>query len=177
MSAETHDTAGRGSKRNAKQLDFTELYNECYPRVYNYVYFRLLNKSETEDVVAETFTRAYAAFDRFDPSRASFTTWVFTIAHNCLVSLYRSRRPSTGLDDIPENALCENDEYPGLDDSAKQVRELLKCLSDEDRQIVFLKYHEEMRNSQIAELLGMNPSTVSTKLARALKKMLDASQK
>ena len=60
------------------------------------------------------------------------------------------------------------DEYPALDERQKRVAELLSCLSEDDRELVYLKYYQDKKNIEIAQLLDMNPSTVATRLRRAL---------
>ena len=59
----------------------------------------------------------------------------------------------------------------GLDEKQAEVARLLSFLSPDDREIIFLKYHEDMKNVEIARLLGMNPATVATRIRRALQTM------
>ena len=61
-----------------------------------------------------------------------------------------------------------------LDDKGEMVRGLLEVLTDDERELVYLKYWEELSNKEIAERLGLNPSTVSTHLWRANNKMRKA---
>jgi len=144
-----------------------------YPRVYNHVYYRLLSREQTEDVVSAIFLKVVHGFPTFDSSRASFSTWLFHITHNALTDYYRSRRPAASLDDENVCEPAEEDEYAGLDERASEVRQLLAFLDAEDRELIFLKYHEEKTNIEIADLLDMNPSTVSTRLSRAIVRMRD----
>ena len=149
----------------------TRLYTLYYPKIYNHVYYRILEREQTEDLVSDIFVKVVRGYPGFDPKKASFSTWVFHITHNTLIDYYRSNRNTVPLDqeNVPEPS-CE-DEYRGLDDHARQVRQLLVYLDDEERELIYLKYHEEKTNSEISALLDMNPSTVSTKLSRALAKM------
>ena len=124
----------------------------------------------TEDVVAEAYLKAVRAFDRFDPSRSKFSTWVVAIARNCMISHYRKERPVAALDDMPESVAAVCGEQEGIEDRDLALR-LLAVLDNTEREIVLLKYQDDMRNVDIAEQLDMNASTVSTVLARALSKM------
>lgn len=158
-----------------RQLE--SLYRANFQKVYNYTYYRLLDPAEAEDVTSTVFVKAVASFDRFNPAKASFSTWILHIAHNVLVDRYRARREVVPLDRIGGSEPSCVDDYPALDDRQARVARLLELLSEEDREIVFLKYYEEKRNVEIARILDMNPSTVATRLRRALLMMRDAAEK
>ena len=145
-----------------------ELYRSNFQRVYNYAYYRVLDASIAEDITSVTFTKAVAGFSRFDPAKASFSTWIIRIAHNVLIDYYRTRKLSVSFDEIGPNEPAIEDDYPALDDCQARVARLLACLDDEDRELIFLKYYEGKKNVEIARLLDMNPSTVATRLRRAL---------
>lgn len=149
---------------------------ESYGLVYNYVRYRMANDHATEDVVADAFLKAARAFDRFDPARSKFSTWVINIAINCMNSHYRKVRPTVALDDAPLNATVDYGEADHVDDR-DMVDRLLGCLDEDERRLVVMKYHEDKRNVDIAQELGMNASTVSTKLANALAKMRAAAER
>ena len=151
-----------------KSSEFEALYRSHFQKVYNYVYYRLLDPVQTEDVTSTVFVKAAANFDRFDPSKASFSTWIMRIAHNALVDHYRTRKVGASLEELGANEPSANDDYPALDEQAKRVAYLLSFISEEDRELVYLKYNEEKRNVEIARMLGMNPATVATRLRRAL---------
>ena len=151
--------------------DIESLYRENFQKVYNYAYYRLLDPTLAEDLTSIVFTKAVANFDRFDASKGSFSTWVMRIAHNSLIDYYRTRRIDAALGDLGAREPSAIDGYPALDDHAKEVARLLSFISEEDRELVFLKYYEEKRNVEIAEMLDMNPSTVATRLRRALMAM------
>ena len=139
--------------------------------VYNYVLRRMASREATEDIVSEAFLHAARSFDRFDPERAKFSTWVISIARNCIVDYCRRERPTAALEDVPEGTYATEDEVADQSDDQELVINLLRCLDDGERELVFMKYYEGKRNVEIAEALGMNASTVSTKLARAMAKM------
>ena len=90
------------------------------------------------------------------------------ITHNAVVDRFRKNKPSVPIDEVKYDEPSCEDEYPGLDDRQEKVAGLLALLSGEDREMVFLKYYEEKKNVEIAEILDMNPSTVATRLRRAL---------
>ena len=168
MRVQAHRT-GKSSK-NDLEREFERLYLESFPTVYGWVRARMASDAEAEDVVADAFMRAARAFPTFDPARAKFSTWVTTIARNCMISYFRKERPTTPIENVPENVLTVD----GGQDEATDlmlVKQLIACLNDEERELVALKYRQGLRNVDIAEQLDINTSTVATKLARALEKM------
>lgn len=167
----------RSSSANGRSLsndELGDLYRTYYPRVYNHVYYRLLNRECTEDLVSEVFVKVVRNLDGFDSTKASFGTWLFHITRNTLIDHYRKPRNLVMFDDAGGFEPIVEDDYTGLDEHAMEVRHLLALLDEADRELVFLKYHEEMKNSEIAQLLNMNASTVSTRLSRALRTMQQA---
>lgn len=143
---------------------------ESYGMVYNYVRVRMAGDDAVEDVVAEAFLQAARHFGDYDPTRAKFSTWVVKIASNAMISHWRKSRPTTTLEDVPDRLVAQPAEQENLADR-DLVDLLLGTLDETERQIVVMKYREGYRNVEIASELGMNASTVSTKLANALSKM------
>ena len=138
--------------------------------MYNYVRMRMGGDDGAEDVVAEAYLKAARSFSAFDPTRAKFSTWVAKIASNCMKDRWRRVRPSSRIDDVPEMSFSQPDSTAEVDDR-DLVDKLLGALDETERDLVLMKYLLGYRNVDIAAELGMNASTVSTVLARALAKM------
>ena len=155
---------------SAREREFERLYRESFDMVYNYVRYRMSSDEAAEDVVAEAYLKAARSFGEFDPARAKFSTWVVKIASNCMRDYWRKAKPTASLDDVPEGFFSQPDETDALADR-DLVDRLLSALSAEERNLVVMKYREGYRNVDIAAELGMNASTVSTKLAHAIAKM------
>ena len=151
--------------------DLEALYRDNFQNVYNYAYYRVLDPALAEDLTSAVFVKVVENFDRFDPSKAKFSTWVTRIAHNTVVDYYRTRKVTAPLDDVGSREPAYVDDYPGLDERAKEVARLLSYIDEADREIVFLKYYEGKRNTEIARMIDMNPATVATRLRRALATM------
>lgn len=164
----------RQDKLTREGLD--ALFEEFYPRLFNYMYYRTLNRAISDDLVGDTMVNIVRAYETFDASKGNLEAWVFRIARNTLFSFFRKNKETTDIDSIPESFVAYEEE-PELEDSGDQVRKMLALLNDEERELVFLKYWEELSNKEIGERLGMNASTVSTKLWRATSKMRAGAEK
>lgn len=162
-------------KREAK-LAFERDYRESYSFVYNYIFRRVADRTAAEDITSEAFLRAARFYDRFDPERAKFSTWVISIAHNCIIDYYRRDPVTADLEEVPEGAYAVENDFAEQTGNADLAEKLLSVLDDTERELIAKKYYEGKRNVEIADEMGMNLSTVSTKLARALAKMRAATE-
>ena len=68
---------------------FNELYRHFFPRVYNFIYARMKNVDEADDVVSMTFMKVYENLSKYDPNKAAFSTWLFRIASNSMLDYFR----------------------------------------------------------------------------------------
>lgn len=173
MAGGTQTGSNRGARVDPRE--FERLYRESFGSVYGWVRVRMSNDADAEDVVAEAYLKAARSFASFDPTRAQFGTWVTAIARNCMVSHFRKQRPVVALEDAPDNVFAQ-DSHDETICGIATVKQLLAHLDDDERELVALKYHEGMRNVEIAHELDINQSTVSTKLARALSKMREVAE-
>ena len=171
-----HRRAISPAGRDDDAREFERLYLESYGSVYGWVRVRMPSDADAEDVVSEAYLKAARSFASFDPKRAKFGTWVTAIARNCMVSHFRKQRPAVALEDAPENVFAQ-DSHENAACDIETVKQLLAYLEDDERELVALKYHEGMRNVEIANELGINQSTISTKLARALSKMREVAER
>ena len=72
-------------------LDLAELFQQHYPRIYNYLRYRVNAVEDTEDLISTIFELAFKKREQYDPTKGTFSAWLFRIAHNELVSYYRKR--------------------------------------------------------------------------------------
>ena len=167
--------AVRGGAADNSAQEFERLYRENYRRVYNYVYSRFLDRTFAEDITSEAFIKAARSFKSFDADRAQFSTWVITIARNCAISEMRKSKPELIVSETAYDldTIGVTDSYEDLGERERQVAALLSKLDDTDRELVYFKFFEGKKNKEIGELLGMNASTVGTKVQRAVAKLRD----
>lgn len=155
--------------------DFEKIYNEYFPKIYNYIFYRLMSREDTEELVSEVFLKVVGNLEQFDSEKAQFKTWIYRIAQNTLIDFYRTRKPEASLDD--ENVDWE----PSVDFEAqlesitspkrRAIYQALTKLKERERMIIYYRFFEGYTNREIAKLLQMNESTVGTVLNRALKKL------
>jgi len=142
--------------------------------------FRFLGtgyRREVEDLAQEVFLKIFRAIDRFDPSRAKFTTWTYTFVRNhCYDVLKRRRLPTTSLHagpvDEPARDFPDRRELQPVQDAENQelgrrIGEALGTLGEDQRMVFILREYESLDYSEIAEITGVNEGTVKSRLFRA----------
>ena len=158
-------------------LDAEIVYRDYFPIIYNYVYYRLLNRENTEDVVSQIFIRMVQHLERFDPARASLKTWLFRIADNALIDFYRRQKPVVSYDN--EHSGLENVLHVHFDQQYDQlvaperqaVLNALKQLPERDRTFIYYKYFLGITNREIAQRMSLNENTVAAIMLRARQKL------
>jgi RNA polymerase sigma-70 factor, ECF subfamily len=155
---------------SGRQTDFARVYEEHVWRVYAFLAYRLRDRHTAEDLTQLTFERALRAWSRFDPRRASETTWLLAIARNLLIDHHRRDR-SSKLEPIEERLAPT---VPGPDERFAASPELLEALghlSERDREVVALRFGGDLTGPEIAELLDLTLANVQQILSRSLRKL------
>ena len=151
-----------------------ELYRRYAGRIYGLGVQLLGDRGLAEELVQETFVRLWRNAGRYDPARGSPGAFIFTIARRLAVDLWR--RPSSQ----PAEA---SPAPPPADDQVDRlvvrlgVRDALDSLSEAHRQVLELSYRGELKQTDIAQKLGIPVGTVKTRsyhALRALKAALEA---
>jgi RNA polymerase sigma-70 factor (ECF subfamily) len=151
-----------------EDLDWSAVYADHLPRVYNYFRFRL-GPDDVEDLTARTFEKAWGARGRFRRDLAGFSTWLFRIAHNVGVDHLRARRQHLPLEAAEERIAEDSPERSAeLASDLARLAELCALLSERDRELIALKYGAGVNNRLIARLMGLTESNVGTILHRAV---------
>src|SRR5215211_9510256 len=92
------ELAERASKHD--QAAFAELYNAYVDRIYKYIYYKVGNPADAEDLCEQVFLKAWEAIGRYKWCGYPFSSWLYKLAHNLVVDHYRTRREVTPLNDL-----------------------------------------------------------------------------
>jgi len=156
-------------------MNFTELYDRYFNKVYNYVRYHVRLPDETDDVTGRVFEAALNKFETYDAARAPVQAWLFTIARNAVIDWARARnkRSEVPLDDAAEQAGTEPRADAALEkkEEAGMLLEAVAGLDERSRDIIALKFSSGMTNRDIALMTGLGESNVGIVIYRAVKKM------
>jgi RNA polymerase sigma-70 factor (ECF subfamily) len=161
------------------------LLYECYvSTIYNYIYYRVGNQHDAEDLTARTFHRALNHIGRYVDRGAPFSAWLYRIAHNLVANWHRdqSRRKIISLEDIKLSVQRRKgpDQVAEQQEEKDQLLAVIRRLPSDRQQLLILKFVEGMSNAEIGELMGRSEGAIKSLYHRtllSLREMFDAQQR
>ncbi len=175
-------SAERKLLEKAKRGDmdaFAELFEPLRP-IITAVAYRIVGANEAEDVTMETFLRAWQAIPRFRAT-SSLRTWTCRIARNCCLDMLRKSKHRGNLVTASENGpdwdsvADQKADHPSShiikSETAEAVRGALAQLPEEHRQVMLLKYSDNLSYAEIAAATGAAIGTVMSRLYYGRRKM------
>lgn len=146
----------------------TMLYSAHADAVRRFVAGYVADAQHREDIVQETFARAWKNIDRIDTEQGNPRSFLFSIAHNTLVDQWRarSRRPEVLTD---KDAAVATDD--GVDKSLERIllAESMRRLSAEHREVIKALYFDDMTLAQAADRLGVAVGTIKSRSYHAVR--------
>jgi RNA polymerase sigma-70 factor (ECF subfamily) len=151
-------------------------------RLYRYLLRIVRQPAEAEDLFQVTWIRVAEKIQRYDPNR-NFEAWLFTLARNVAIDHLRRIRPESLDEPVGDDATGEtgatrlqSHEQPALEaivarERTSRIGESMENLPVVYREVLTLRFEEEMKLEEIAEVLSVPLSTVKTRLRRALDKL------
>ena len=148
------------------------IYRDYHSKVLGYIRSKINNLQDAEDLAADVFVKVYEKYDSFDNTKASVSTWIFTITRNAVIDYFRT---SKDYDEVPEtiaadtsveDEVCNNDM---LDSLAKALRNL----DERERDIIVMRYYEGVSLKDIADKMGISYAYVRVLQNKALQALRD----
>ena len=151
---------------------FDALFRDCAGDVHGYLISLLGDRSAAEDLTALAFERLYRSRSRLDRRRGTPRAWLFSIARNAALDELRQRRRRSSYD-LGEDLLEDRTSADALEDVERRetVLDALASLPLRERELVLLKFHGQLSNSELARALGITESNAGTRLHRALTRL------
>lgn len=176
------DAAAVARARQGDHDAFRVLVDRHSRSVYRLAFRMTGTPHDAEDVVQETFIRAYRQLSRFE-ARANVSTWLYRIAFNCAVDFLRSRprRESATEADVLER-MAPSASGPTMDDLVyageigERMQQALSDLSEKERAAFLMRHYHGCSIEEIGSTLGMKTNATKHSIFRAVKKMRVALQ-
>ncbi len=143
-----------------------ELVESYYPEILRYCLWHAPNKDLAEDAAQETFLKMIRYFDRYT-HRGRFRPFLYRIAANTCVDLWRKERDQ----DISLEDMTAEPEYEDPELAAMELRQLVRGLPEELREIVLLRFGQDLTLREIAQVVDLPLRTVQSRLRSALKRL------
>ena len=154
---------------NGDMTSFGMLYQAIKSDVFAYALSKTANKQDAEDITHDTFVQIYKNATKYTPSGKPLA-WIFTIEINLIRRQYNIRKRTVPLNEARDEKLSNSDLSSEIINN-QFLCEIMKCLTEEEREIISLHVVSGLKHREIAKLLDKPLSTVLSKYNRAIKKL------
>ena len=150
---------------------FGQLYEMFLDRIYRYTYYQVKDRMTAEDITETVFMKAWKQIATCKGQGATFSAWLYRIAHNQVVDTLKANRnlSALDLDDIPDFDSPEL--AAGRQDELEELAEMIAELPEGQKQVLILKFIEGLTNSEISHILNKSEQAVRILQMRALTRM------
>lgn len=148
---------------------FGEIYERYYNGVYRYIYYRVGEQHLAEDLTMEVFLRTMEAIDTFSFRGVPFSAWLYRIASNLVIDHYR--RQSQAAMSLEERLVSDGDhsrQQFEAEFTHQALRRALSELTEDQQQVIILKFVDGLSNQEVAQVLGKTEGAVKSLQHRAL---------
>jgi len=153
---------------------FEKQIDELYPRLHRSMKAYLAGSGvEAEDILQETFLKAYKNIDQFE-GNANMYTWLYSIARNKCIDEFRKRKYESNRSSIPvEDYNIESDEFKSKDqqEDTELLKDAISELPELLRSIVVMKSIDGLTYPEISDVTGVNEQTLKNRMFRARKQL------
>jgi RNA polymerase sigma-70 factor, ECF subfamily len=146
------------------------LYQTYYPKIYNYAFLQMGDVQAAEDLASDVMLKMIESINKYHFRGLPFGAWVFRIARNRLIDLHRRRRRrgEVDLSETLSSALANPQALAERALERGQIQIALKHLTDEQRQVITLKFIQGFDNSSVGEIMQRSEGAIKSLQHRAL---------
>lgn len=157
---------------NITESQKEDLYLEYHSKVFGYINSRINNIQDAEDIAADVFVKVFEKIDSFDETKASVSTWIYTITKNVVIDYFRTRKDYDEVPEtIPDDSSVEDDICNA--DMLERLAQALSRLEERQRDIIILRFYSGKTLQEIAEHMGISYAYVRVLQAKALDELRD----
>lgn len=166
---------------NGDQTSYAALYEQYAPGIYRLCYSLVLNREDAEDVVQEAFVYAFKNLRRYNVEKASFKTWLYTIAVSRCRNTYRRKRfqlvdLSQMMQQLPGPSAETPEAAVARRESQEAVMRAIGSLTPILREAIVLRYGHGLTYREMAEIIGCPQKTAESRVRLAHNKLKEALQ-
>lgn len=153
---------------------FAGLYRDNVQAIYRYILLRVSDAQLAEDLTGDVFMRALKSISTYQDQGKPFIAWLYRIAHARVVDHYRRsgrRPPDSDLEDEPLPVSTDLDQSLLRRQAAQALRTAIQQLTDEQQQVVVLRFIEGQSLEATAQIMGKNANAIKALQHRALRSL------
>jgi RNA polymerase sigma-70 factor (ECF subfamily) len=158
--------------RRLEEGAWAEIYRRHSQQVYSYIYFRLGDQHAAEDLAADVFVKALAGIKGYSWRGTPLLAWLYRIAHNVTAD-YRKTTQRRALRHVNGDGYEVEDKVDriGRSDARRDMLGAIRALTDEQQQVVILRFYQGMSNAEVANIMGKQEGAVKALQTRALRSL------
>jgi RNA polymerase sigma-70 factor (ECF subfamily) len=160
---------------------FDELLARYQSKLFNYIYFIVRSQELAEDLFQETFVKAITTIQQGRYTAAGkFGAWLTRIAHNLIIDSFRQERnentvsnDETEVDLLNDADLCDDNVEVQMvnEQTLRDVRRLVDALPDNQREVVYMRYYQDLSFKEISDITGVSINTALGRMRYAILNM------
>ena len=149
------------------------IYTQYCDKVFGFVRSKIFNQTEAEDIVQTVFLKVYSNLDKYDETKASLSTWIYTITRNTVYDYLKEKRDHPVLElmdntvysaDEPEDSILNNE-------ALEELACALEKLPQDQRDIIILVYYKNLDRRKVAGMFGMTYGQLRYLHDKAMKRL------
>ena len=158
------------SVRDNKNMEKEKIYNDFHNKVFSYIFSKLGHIQDAEDLTGEVFLKIYEKFDSFDESKASLSTWIYTITRNTVIDYFRA---SKKWEELPEALQDRSDVEDTVcnEQMLETLANALESLDERERDVIILRFYSGKTLVEIANGLNISYAYIKVLQRKALEKL------
>lgn len=164
----------------AKREMFSQIYSEYRQSIFNYIYFRVGEQALADDLTSDVFVRMVDKYDAKSFEDKPIAPWLYTIARNLVID-HQRRNGIVSWQPLSDQIHASEQNNPEKQTDARLTQECLMValnyLTDDQRQVILLKFIERRTNREIGDILGKPEGAVKSLQYRALSALQRALEK
>ena len=157
------------------ELDvFSILYERYIDAIYRFVYMKVFEVPLAEDITSDIFFKILKKIDSYEIDwKASFKTWIYTIAQNTVIDFFRTKKESHNLEEIIDSAFVQDDFWQDIDnkDRLQKVLAFLDTQTPKTKEIVIMRFWDDLSFKEISQITWESVDNCKKIVSRTLKKM------
>ncbi len=141
---------------------FAGLYEQYYARIVRYVFVRIGNQNEAEELGGDVFVKALESYDSYRGNREQMPAWLFKIAHNLVVDHVRksSKRKNIPLDEVDQPDPDNLEDMVEKKSEIDRLKKALGRLTPAQREVIGLRFFSGLSSDEVGKILGKKSGAV-----------------
>ena len=164
--------------QNGDNEAFGSIYDAFLTDIYRFIYYKVQNQGVAEDLTEDTFLKAWKKLDSYKKEKHPFSSWLYRIALNTVIDYTRKEHVhfeeiEVFLKDEKMDTKEQTEQYY----NKKILESVLSKLPEAQKEVVILRYINELDYSEISEIVGKSEQAIRTLVSRGLQKLKDVIKK